>query len=164
MFGATHDPGVDTDSRSPINWCHSRSARSSSRGVAKTLEELKEPSPDFIDNVLDVVNAIPPGRVMTYGDVAAAIGDHSDLAESTGSYGARLVGRVMSRFGSAAPWWRIIRSTGHPPRFHEEQAWSYYVNEETPLIGTRENYRVDLKKARYQPGSIAGEQPPLDGC
>lgn len=128
------------------------------------MDELREPSPDFIDKVLGVVNAIPPGRVMTYGDVAAEIGAHPDLVESTGSYGARLVGRVMSRFGSATPWWRVIRATGHPPRFHEARAWSFYVNEGTPLIGTPENYRVDLKKARYQPGSTAGDQPPLDRC
>lgn len=98
---------------------------------------------------------------MTYGDVAAEIGAHPDLAASRGSYGARLVGRVMSRFGSATPWWRVIRSTGQPPRFHEAQAWSSYVNEGTPLIGTRENYRVDLKQARYQPERNAGDQPPL---
>src|SRR6478735_11342974 len=114
------------------------------------MEELREPSPDFIDRVLGIVHAIPPGRVMTYGDIAAEIGAHPDLAETTGSYGARLVGRVMSRSGVETPWWRVIRSTGHPPRCHEERAWSFYVDEGTPLIGTRENYRVDLKRARFQ--------------
>ena len=34
----------------------------------------QQPGADFISRVLDVVASIPPGRVMTYGDVAAAIG------------------------------------------------------------------------------------------
>jgi alkylated DNA nucleotide flippase Atl1 len=101
--------------------------------------------------VLDIVQMIPSGRVMTYGDVAAAIGPHADIIEGTGSYGARLVGNVMSRFGSRVPWWRVIRSTGHPPRFHEQQALPFYVAERTPLTGPEDNYRIDLKLARFDP-------------
>lgn len=126
------------------------------------MDELREPSPDFIARVREVVNAIPSGMVMTYGDVAEAIGGHPDLADTAGSYGARLVGRVMSRSGEDTPWWRVIRSTGHPPRFHEDKAWPYYMSEGTPLIGPRERYRIDLKRARYHPGENAGTQPPLD--
>jgi alkylated DNA nucleotide flippase Atl1 len=100
---------------------------------------------------LDVVQKIPQGRVMTYGDVAAAIAPHPDLIEETGSYGARLVGNVMSRFGSDTPWWRVIRSTGQPPRFHEQQALPFYQAERTPLTGPEDNYRIDLKLARYDP-------------
>lgn len=115
------------------------------------LEELREPSPDFIERVLAIVETIPSGRVATYGDVAAALADHADLAGTTGSYGARLVGQVMSRFGDNSAWWRVIRSTGHPPRFHEKRALPHYQVEGTPLKGPEENYRIDLKQARYQP-------------
>jgi alkylated DNA nucleotide flippase Atl1 len=119
------------------------------------MTEIREPSPDFVERVLDVVQKIPQGRVMTYGDVAAAIAPHPDLIEETGSYGARLVGNVMSRIGSDTPWWRVIRSTGQPPRFHEQQALPYYLAEKTPLTGTEENYRIDLKIARYDPNRSA---------
>src|SRR5216117_45353 len=44
---------------------------------------------DFADRVLDVVDAIPPGRVMSY----------SDIAEYLGQGGPRQVGRVMSLWG-----------------------------------------------------------------
>jgi alkylated DNA nucleotide flippase Atl1 len=110
-----------------------------------------EPSPDFVEQVLATVRKIPVGRVMTYGDVAAVHHSHDDLVGAPGSYGARLVGNVMSRFGADTPWWRVIRSTGHPPKFHEKRALPYYQDERTPLTGPEENYRVDLKLARYDP-------------
>ena len=127
-----------------------------------TWNDIKDPSPDFVNRVLEIVKTIPPGRVMTYGDVADEIGAQSHLAEATESYGARLVGQVMARFGSGVAWWRVIRASGQPPKFHEAQAWTYYMEEGTPLTGTRENYRVDLKRARYQPGADAGRQASLD--
>jgi alkylated DNA nucleotide flippase Atl1 len=124
-------------------------------------DDIKDPSPDFVASVLDIVRTIPPGRVMTYGDIADEIGPHADLAGATGSYGARLVGQVMARFGADVAWWRVIRSTGQPPKFHEEQAWAQYVEEGTPLTGTRASYRIDLKQARYQPGGESGSQTSL---
>ena len=45
---------------------------------------------EFADDVLDVVDQIPPGMVMTYGDIA----------ELLGRGGARGVGSVMARYGS----------------------------------------------------------------
>jgi alkylated DNA nucleotide flippase Atl1 len=113
--------------------------------------QVGEPSPDFVEQVLATVRTIPAGRVMTYGDVAAVHQTHDDLVGAPGSYGARLVGNVMSRFGADTPWWRVIRSTGHPPKFHETRALPYYLDERTPLTGPDDNYRIDLKLARYDP-------------
>jgi alkylated DNA nucleotide flippase Atl1 len=127
-----------------------------------TWNEVKDPSPDFVNSVLEIVRAIPPGRVMTYGDIASEIGDHADLTEATGSYGARLVGQVMARFRSGVAWWRVIRATGQPPKFYEERARSYCIDENTPLTGTRESYRIDLKRARHQPGTVTSSQTALD--
>jgi alkylated DNA nucleotide flippase Atl1 len=114
--------------------------------------DIGDPSPDFIERVLEVVATIPSGRVMTYGDIAAMLADHDDLAGSVGSYGARLVGQVMSRFGHDSAWWRVIRATGHPPKSYESRAREHYEDEHTPLTGTEVNYRIDLKLARYDPG------------
>ena len=126
------------------------------------FEELREPSPDFIERVLAVVESILPGRVMAYGDVATAVGPHDDLAGTTGSYGARLVGNVMARFGEGVPWWRVIRSTGHPPRYHEARALAFYQAEGTPLIGSDDAYRVDVRRARYDPDEPSPTQASLD--
>jgi alkylated DNA nucleotide flippase Atl1 len=132
------------------------------KNVPPGLEELRDPSPDFVEQVLAIVRAIPPGRAMAYGDVADALDGHADLAGTTGSYGARLVGNVMSRFGADVPWWRVIRSTGHPPRFHEEKALAHYRAEGTPLTGPDDNYRIDLKRARHEPGAETATQASLD--
>jgi alkylated DNA nucleotide flippase Atl1 len=133
------------------------------RVVARmTWNDVKDPSPDFVNRVLEIVKTIPPGRVMTYGDIADEIGAHADLTETAGAYGARLVGQVMARFGSEVAWWRVIRATGEPPKFHESAAWAYYLDEDTPVTGPPEDYRIDLKRARYRPGADPGRQVSLD--
>ena len=96
---------------------------------------------DFVSLVLAVVEAIPDGRVMTYGDVAATIGSRA----------ARAVGHVMALYGDGIPWWRVIRSTGHPPVCHEDRALEHYEAENTPLIRTASGYRVDLRTGRHRP-------------
>ena len=98
-------------------------------------------SEDFVSRVLAVVESIPPGRVMAYGDVAAAMGSRA----------ARAVGTVMAHYGSDVPWWRVVRASGHPPTEHETQALQHYRAEATPLKWTRDVYRIDLEAARYRP-------------
>ena len=116
--------------------------------------QRREPSPlpghgasssdDFVSRVLDVVAAIPEGRVMTYGDVAAAIGSRA----------ARGVGQVMAYYGSDVPWWRVIRASGHAVADHEAEALQHFRAEGTPLAHTRDGgYRVDLRRARYAPNA-----------
>ena len=99
------------------------------------------PSDDFISRVLDVVANIPAGRVMAYGDVAAAIGSRA----------ARAVGQVMAYYGADVPWWRVVRASGHPPIDHESRALEYYRAEGTPLRWSGDTYRVDLVAARHSP-------------
>lgn len=95
--------------------------------------------PDFADRVLDVVERIPAGRVMSYGDIAAHLGEG----------GPRQVGRVMSLWGGAVPWWRVIHSDGTPPAGHEVAAHEHYVEEATPLRSSRPSVRVDMRRARW---------------
>lgn len=99
------------------------------------------PAADFAEAVLGVVAAIPPGRVMTYGDVAAVLGSRA----------ARAVGNVMSWYGSDAPWWRVVRASGHPAAGHEDRAFEHFRDEGTPLVTTDDGYRVNLRAARYVP-------------
>jgi alkylated DNA nucleotide flippase Atl1 len=104
------------------------------------------PSPDdeppFVERVLAVVESIPPGHVMTYGDVAATLGSRA----------ARMVGKIMAYYGSDVPWWRVVRASGHPPADHEHIALQHYRAESTPLLGVGTAvYRIDLRAARYTP-------------
>lgn len=95
---------------------------------------------DFAELVLDLVDRIPPGRVMTYGDIA----------EYLGQGGPRQVGRVMATQGGGVPWWRVIRSDGTPLPGHERGALTRYRDEGTPM---RPNgLRVDMRRARWDGG------------
>lgn len=102
------------------------------------------PEGSFVTDVLELVSEIPPGRVMTYGSVAAAFG----------SRGARLVGQIMARYGADVPWWRVIRAGGHPPIGHERRALEHYQLESTPVLPStgEAGYRIDWAKARWSPG------------
>lgn len=98
-------------------------------------------SDDFVSRVIAVVESIPPGRVMAYGDVAAAIGSRA----------ARGVGQVMAYYGEGLPWWRVIRASGHPPLCHDNEALPHYEAEGTPLVATASGYRINLRLARHRP-------------
>ncbi|AUH40758.1 MGMT family protein [Streptomyces sp. CMB-StM0423] len=95
---------------------------------------------EYADRVLSVAERIPPGRVMTYGDVAEFI-DRG---------GPRQVGRVMALYGSAVPWWRVVRADGRPLPGHEREALEQYRVEGTPLRATTAgDQRIDLRRARW---------------
>lgn len=102
---------------------------------------MTQPNDDFVSRVLEVVASIPEGSVMTYGDVAAAIGSRA----------ARGVGQVMAYYGGDVPWWRVVRASGHPAIDHESRALEYYRAESTPLRWSNESFRVDLARARWMP-------------
>jgi methylated-DNA-protein-cysteine methyltransferase related protein len=57
---------------------------------------------EAMERVREVVAAIPPGRVLAYGDVAARAGIRSP----------RLVGRIMAEDGADLPWHRVLRADG----------------------------------------------------
>lgn len=99
-------------------------------------------SGEYTEQVRDAVAQIPPGTVMTYGDVAWIFGRP----------GARAVGMVLRYAGEDLPWWRVVRAGGHPPTGLAEQARVHYEAEGTPLLPapTPAGYRVDLSAARYR--------------
>jgi alkylated DNA nucleotide flippase Atl1 len=105
-------------------------------GVWNDIAVLSEPSP-YAERVLDVVERIPPGRVMSYGDVA----------EFVGGGGPRQVGAVMSHYGGGVPWWRVIRADGTAAPGLERAARAHWLAEATPLRPSGD--RVDMRAARW---------------
>jgi alkylated DNA nucleotide flippase Atl1 len=96
-----------------------------------------EPSPHARE-VLDAVARIPPGKVMTYGDIAEYVG------AGTG----RTVGAALSRYADGElPWHRVIRSTGEPNPANPAEALRRLRADATPL--TASGGRVDLPVARW---------------
>ena len=103
---------------------------------------------DFASRVLDVAESIPPGRVMSYGDVA----------EYVGQGGPRQVGRVMALWGGGVPWWRVVHADGSLLRGHEREALGHYRREGTPLrFGAQGSAaRLDMRQARWSGGQSQG--------
>ena len=102
---------------------------------------------DFGAAVAEVVRTIPSGHVMTYGDVAAALGSRA----------SRAVGKVMAHEGRTLPWWRVVRAGGLPPVHHEARALEMYRAEGTPLVQGSTVWRVDMRRARWSPATDAGD-------
>ena len=87
-----------------------------------------------------MVEQIPPGRVMAYGEVA----------EYVGAGGPRQVGRVMAVWSGGVPWWRVPRADGTPPPCHERRALERHRAEGTPL--RPDGQRFDVCHARWDGG------------
>lgn len=102
-------------------------------------------SPTFREAVYELVRAIPPGRVLGYGHVAAALEQPRR---------ARHVGFALASLepGDQVPWWRVIRSNGHlalagDPARGPLQA-RLLADEGVELRGDR----VDMKRYRWDLG------------
>lgn len=68
--------------------------------------------------VLRAVELIPPGRVVSYGDLAGIIGT-----------GPRQVGAVMARDGSPVCWWRVTNAAGELPTHLLDEARRHWQDE-----------------------------------
>lgn len=127
-----------------LSVAYGRMGRMSQDGTDETGDEQPGALPEYAERVLDVADLIPPGRVMTYGDVAEWLGDG----------GPRQVGRAMALYGSAVPWWRVVRADGALLPGHELRALDHYRAEGTPLREASRQAdghlpRLDMRRARW---------------
>ena len=103
----------------------SRRAATTSAGVGTRPGSTgPEPTP-YAREVLDVVDRIPPGRVLTYGDVAELHG------RGTG----RTVGTVLAHHGREVPWQRVVQASGRPAEPHLQEALRLLAAEGCPVRG-----------------------------
>src|SRR2546422_5524505 len=74
------------------------------RGLfSAALSNTMKDTPIYRERVFEMVRRIPRGRVMTYGQVAALLGE---------GYTPRTVGFVMHSSDGALPWHRVINAQG----------------------------------------------------
>lgn len=97
----------------------------------------------FQERVLEIVRAIPRGKVLTYGQVALLVG---------APRGARQVGRILYARGRTVPWQRVINRYGGLSTYkvgsgHEQRM----LLEKEGVTFTRDG-TVDLKKHQWRPG------------
>ena len=62
--------------------------------------------------ILDVILALQPGEVVSYGDIADVAGYPRQ---------SRLVGRILSTSDIELPWWRVVNSAGRLVPGHERE-------------------------------------------
>ncbi len=105
-----------------------------SAGLGTRLVAGGRPTP-YAARVLEAVDRIPPGRVLSYSDVADYVGAGS----------GRSVGAVLSRHGHEVPWQRVVLSTGEPAPSAPAEALRLLRAEGTPMRGGR----VDMDRARW---------------
>ncbi|MEU4315635.1 MGMT family protein [Nocardia sp. NPDC024068] len=93
-------------------------------------------SDEQIERVRDLVATIPPGRVATYGDIAAAAGLSTP----------RTVGWIMRTDAADLPWHRVIGASGRPAAHLTERQLRLLAAEGVPVTGGR----VNLRTARHR--------------
>lgn len=96
----------------------------------------------FTEKVIHIIKSIPPGKVMTYGQIAKVAGSPR---------GARQVVRVLHSMSTNynLPWHRVINVKGEIVIADEEAAYSQKAMLEAEGVHFSANGRVDLKKSRY---------------
>ena len=87
-------------------------------------------SADVDEAVYDAVEAIPPGRVSTYGAIGRLVG-----------VGPRRVARALAQGGGAVPWFRVIRADGTAAEPVRARQLELLAGEGVPV----RNGRVDLR-------------------
>lgn len=101
-------------------------------------------TPSFSAQVIAIIQSIPPGSVMTYGQVAQHAGNPR---------GARQVVRLLHSASEKhrLPWHRVLNRFGELPlpdeAAREEMRWML----ESEGISVSHNYRIDLEHYRWHP-------------
>jgi alkylated DNA nucleotide flippase Atl1 len=90
---------------------------------------MDQPALDLDEAIFDAVEAIPPGRVSTYGSIGRLVG-----------VGPRRVARALAVGGGAVPWWRVLRADGTAAEPVRARQLELLAGEGVPARGGR----VDL--------------------
>jgi alkylated DNA nucleotide flippase Atl1 len=112
-----------------------RAGRSSNPQTPRSSKSRDVEVPAFAQRVLDLVDSIPRGKVLAYGDIAEYLGEG----------GPRQVGTVMSTWGGGVAWHRVVHADGTPAPSHDGKVLRLLRADVTPMRGDR----VDMKRARW---------------
>jgi methylated-DNA-protein-cysteine methyltransferase related protein len=109
-------------------------SRTSSSGKG-TKAGAARAGPSATERILALVARIPPGRVMTYGDIADVLGLGSP----------RQVGRVLAGADVDIPWHRVLRSDGTMAEPVRDRQRQLLLSEGVGMVGER----VDLEAHQW---------------
>lgn len=99
----------------------------------------------FTDRVIGIIKGIPPGKVMTYGQIARMAGSPR---------GARQVVRILHSMGDkyGLPWHRVINVRGQIGFKDDEHFLTQKMALEHEGVVFSAEDTVDLKVYLYDPG------------
>ena len=97
---------------------------------------------DFKFRIYDVVARIPKGRLMTYGEVAAAAG---------AAWAAWEVGQIAHTGPSDLPWQRVVNKSGGLARGYPGGFDGHKKDLEKDAVEVDEDYRADIEQLRWLP-------------
>ena len=106
------------------------------------------------EQVYAVAKLVPPGRVVSYGDLAELLGT-----------GPRQIGQAMSQCDEpGVPWWRVTNSYGDPPHHLRERAFAHFAAEDMTIkpngLGvSMRDYRADLAALADAAEQLLGPLP-----
>jgi len=110
-------------------------SRSTAASSGKGTETAGQAAPSVTQRILALVARIPSGRVMTYGDIADALGLGSP----------RQVGRALARAELDIPWHRVVRSDGTMAEHVRDRQRQLLLGEGVGMVGER----VDLEAHQW---------------
>ncbi len=85
----------------------------------------------MVEHVLRAVEAVPAGRVTTYGAIAKLMGGT-----------ARQVGSVMRFYGPNVAWWRVVSASGEVPEHLRQAVREHWAAEGIAWSGLRHGCRL----------------------
>jgi methylated-DNA-protein-cysteine methyltransferase-like protein len=98
--------------------------------------------------ILDVLRALGPGEVTTYGDVADVAGYPKQ---------ARLVGRILATTDVEVPWWRVVNAAGRVVSGHPDEQANLLRDEGVVVVDQRV---IDAPVGRFrQSRSVPATRP-----
>ncbi|MFD1178323.1 MGMT family protein [Paenibacillus puldeungensis] len=98
----------------------------------------------FTARTIDIISQIPEGKVMTYGQIAAAAGSPRAARQVV-----RILHSMSRKYG--LPWHRVVNSKGEialqdEEGFHQQQ-WSLEAENVVVMPGGR----IDLVRYQFEP-------------
>lgn len=102
----------------------------------------KEADSGFRERVEALVAQIPPGRVMTYGQLAALCGN---------ARAARIVGGIAHFGDPALPWHRVVNKQGGLAAGYPGGRAGHRQVLEAEGFEVSDDYRVDVQSLLWQP-------------
>ncbi len=103
---------------------------------------MKEVDTGFAQRVEALVAQIPPGRVMTYGQIAALCGN---------ARAARIVGGIAHFGDPELPWQRVVNKQGGLAAGYPGGRAGHRQVLEAEGVGASDDYKVDVHSLLWHP-------------